>query len=312
MKNTHYSKLRKQAINSWDPEIHYPDLHESITRNKVVLKGPFFTPVGTGHASIERMIALKYNLFAHVVPVHKPPGFSDELKVPFRDMNTVVVRENTEAEFSGLEHTVVPGVVESLKIVTREKSSQIAEYAFDLAKRTKRTKVIAVHKANIIKMGDGLFLKCCKEVAEKYPDVKYEEMIVDNASMQLVKNPKYFENSVIVTTNLYGTIVSNIAVALVGGPGCVGGWNEGDDIAVFEQGARHVAADIAGQGIANPTGLILSAVDMLRHLKMDEHADRIENAVRETYSKNIDKLTPDVGGKAMTHDFVTALMNNMK
>jgi isocitrate dehydrogenase (NAD+) len=229
-------------------------------------------------------------------------------------MDTVVVRENTEAEFSGLEHEVQPGVVESLKIITREKSSQIAQYAFEYAARTGRKKVVAVHKANIIKMGDGLFLACCREIAEKYPDIKYEEMIVDNTAMQLVKNPAGFNNSVIVTTNLYGSLVSNIAVALVGGPGVVGGWNEGSDILVFEQGARHVASDIAGLGVANPTGLLLSAVDMLRHLKLDKDADRIFNAVKDTYANPAYKtlLTKDLGGSATTEKFVSAIMNHLK
>jgi isocitrate dehydrogenase (NAD+) len=309
-----YSAVRKQALSSWDPEIHYPDLHESIIKNKVVLKGPFFTPVGKGHTSIERMLAMKYNLYAHVVPVSKPPGFPTNIEVPFRDMDAVVVRENTEAEFSGIEHAVVPGVVESLKVITREKSTLIAKYAFEFAKRTKRDKVIAVHKANIIKMGDGLFLKCCREVSEEHPEVDYTEMIVDNTAMQLVKNPHQFNNSVIVTTNLYGSLVSNIAVALVGGPGVVGGWNEGSDILIFEQGARHVAADIAGLGVANPTGILLSSIDMLRHLQLNDHADRIYNALKDTYSDPAHKsmLTMDIGGTANTQDFISAIIKHLK
>ncbi|KAL9649027.1 hypothetical protein ABK040_008404 [Willaertia magna] len=311
---TAYSYLRKEKWSKVDPEIHYPELHASIMKNKVVLKGPFVTK--DVNNSIDRMLALKYGLYAHVVPIKAPLGLPDSVYTPFRGVDMVVVRENTEAEYSGLEHEVQKGVVESLKVITRDASLKIARYAFEYAQATKR-KVIAIHKANIMKKSDGLFIQCCKEVAKQYPEVEYGELIVDNAAMQLVKNPNLFSNSVVVTPNLYGGIVSNVASSLVGGVGVIAGFNSADlsdnkAVRVFEQGNRHVANDISGRLIANPIGLILSSIEMLKYMGMNNDAKRISFALKQTLKKANDKiLTPDLGGNGGSVAFVETMMKNI-
>ncbi|KAF0983788.1 hypothetical protein FDP41_007703 [Naegleria fowleri] len=312
---TAYSYLRKEKWSQIDPEIHYPDLHQSIINNKVVLKGPFMTRDVS--KSIDRMLALKYGLYAHVVPIKIPQNLPDSVFTPFRGVDLVVVRENTEGEYSGLEHEVQPGVVESLKIITREASLKIAKWAFEYAKLSRRNKVVAIHKANIMKKSDGLFIECCKEVSKLYPDVEYGELIIDNAAMQLVKHPNSFTNSVVVTPNLYGSIISNTASALVGGPGCIAGFNAADiddmnSVRVFEQGNRHVAMDISGRLIANPIGLILSSVQMLEYMGMKNHALRIKYALSETLKNASTKiLTPDLGGSGSSVTFIEAMMKNI-
>ncbi|EFC42166.1 isocitrate dehydrogenase [Naegleria gruberi] len=312
---TAYSYLRKEKWSQIDPEVHYPDLHQSILNNKVVLKGPFITRDVS--KSIDRMLALKYGLYAHVVPVKAPQNLPPSVFTPFRDVDMVVVRENTEAEYSGLEHQVQPGVVESLKIITRDGSMRIAKWAFEYAKQSKRSKVIAIHKANIMKKSDGLFIECCKQVAKEYPDIQYSELIVDNAVMQLVKNPHSFDNSVVVTPNLYGSIVSNTASSLVGGVGVISGFNatdinKPDAVRVFEQGNRHVAMDISGRLIANPIGLISSSIQMLDHMGMNTHANRIKFALKETLlNANPKILTPDIGGTGSSVSFIEAMMRHI-
>eukprot|EP01023_Acetabularia_acetabulum_P047902 TRINITY_DN5051_c0_g1_i7.p2 TRINITY_DN5051_c0_g1~~TRINITY_DN5051_c0_g1_i7.p2 ORF type:complete len:244 (+),score=37.80 TRINITY_DN5051_c0_g1_i7:586-1317(+) len=224
-----------------------------------------------------------------------------------KDLDIVVIRENTEGEYSGLEHEVVPDVVESLKVITEAKSMRTAEYAFEFASLNNRRKVTAVHKANIMKLSDGLFLKCCRQLAEKYPSIEFEEMIVDNTCMQLASKPEQFD--VMVTPNLYGNIVSNVAAGLCGGYGISPGGNVGNGVAIFEQGARHVARESSGQGIQNPTAMLLSTSMMMRHLKWYDFGSRLEKAVMQVYldgDKSV--LTPDVGGQGTTNTFTQAVI----
>lgn len=275
---------------------------ESIRRDKVALKGPVTTPIAGGFKSVNVSLRKKLDLFANVRPVKRLPG----LKTRYMDLpiDMVIFRENTEDLYSGLEHEVVKDVAQSLKIITRYASIRIANYAFEYAKANHRHKVTAVHKANIMKLSDGLFLRCCREVAAQHPEVTYEEMIVDNASMQLVMRPETFD--VLLLPNLYGDIVSDLAAGLVGGLGIVPGANMGEEIAVFE--AVHGSApDIAGRGLANPTALIASSVMMLRHLREVEAAERLQAAIERVYAEG-KTLTGDVGGTASTEQFTDAVI----
>lgn len=282
-----------------------PEVLESIERTGVALKGPVTTPVAGGFKSVNVAIRKQLDLFANVRPVFTLPG----LKTRFQDVNIdmVIFRENTEDLYSGLEHEVVKDVVESLKIITRAASVRIARYAFAYARKNKRRKVTAVHKANIMKLSDGLFIRCCREVAADYPDIAYNELIVDNASMQLVMRPETFD--ILLLPNLYGDIVSDLAAGLVGGLGVVPGANMGERHAVFE--AVHGSApDIAGQGLANPTALMSSAILMLRHLGEPEAADRLQKAIAATYREG-KFLTRDVGGSAHTSEFTAAVIGHL-
>lgn len=275
---------------------------ESIRKTKVALKGPVTTPVAGGFRSVNVSLRKKLDLFANVRPVRRLPG----VKTRFSDVpiDMVIFRENTEDLYSGLEHEVVKDVAQSLKIITRYASIRIANYAFEYAKQNKRRKVTAVHKANIMKLSDGLFLRCCREVAAKHPEVEYQELIVDNASMQLVMRPETFD--VLLLPNLYGDIVSDLAAGLVGGLGIVPGANMGEDCAVFE--AVHGSApDIAGRGLANPTALMTSAVMMLRHLREPAAAERLQLAIEKVYAEG-KFLTGDVGGTATTEQFTDAVV----
>ena len=280
-----------------------PDnVYESLDRTRVGLKGPTATPIGGGHQSINVTLRKKLNLYTNFRPVRSISG----LGLRYRDLtlDIAIFRENTEDLYSGLEHEVVPGVVESLKIITRTASMNIARATFNFARREQRKKVTAVHKANILKLGDGLFLTCCREVAAEFPEIKYNELIVDNACMQLVMRPETFD--VLVLPNLYGDIVSDIAAGLVGGLGIVPGANLGDNHAVFEA-VHGTAPDIAGKGLANPTALMQSAVLMLAHLGEREAAHRLQRAIERVYSEG-DSLTVDVGGKASTTIFTDAVI----
>ncbi|KAI8869443.1 mitochondrial NAD+-specific isocitrate dehydrogenase subunit 1 [Ramicandelaber brevisporus] len=276
---------------------------ESLRRNKVGLKGILYTPVSLGHPSFNVMMRKDLDIYASVAEIKNISG------APARHegVDFVIVRENTEGEYSGLEHQSYPGVVESLKVVTRAKSERIARFAFDYALKNGRKKVTCVHKANIMKLADGLFLNTCRKVAEEYAStgIKFQDMIVDNTAMQLVAKPQQFD--VMVMPNLYGSIVSNIGAALVGSPGIVPGANIGSEYAIFEPGCRHVAKDIQGRNTANPTSMILSSVMMLRHLGLNQHAERIEKAVYDTI-KNGTK-TPDLGGQSSTTDFTLAVVS---
>ncbi|KAK6126202.1 hypothetical protein DH2020_040045 [Rehmannia glutinosa] len=261
---------------------------ESVRQNKVGLKGPMATPIGKGHRSLNLTLRKELNLYANVRPCYSLPGY----KTKYDDVDLITIRENTEGEYSGLEHQVVRGVVESLKIITRQASLRVAEYAFHYAKTHGRERVSAIHKANIMQKTDGLFLKCCREVAEKYPEITYEEVVIDNCCMMLVKNPALFD--VLVMPNLYGDIISDL---------CAGG------IALAE--AVHGSApDIAGKNLANPTALLLSAVTMLRHLDLHDKADKIQDAVLKTIAEGKYR-TGDLGGKSTTTDFTKAICDHI-
>jgi isocitrate dehydrogenase (NAD+) len=282
-----------------------PDaLVEALRRNKVGLKGPTTTPIGGGHTSINVSLRKLLDLYVSFRPVRNLPGLDSR----YGKVDLIIFRENTEGLYSGLEHEVVPGVVESLKIITERASTRISRYAFEFARREGRKKVACVHKANIMKLSDGLFLRSARKVAHDYPEIEYREIIVDNACMQLVMNPYQFD--LLLMENLYGDIVSDLCAGLVGGLGVVPGANIGDDAALFE--AVHGSApDIAGKNLANPTALLQSAVMMLRHLGEREGADRIFNALCSLYQEK-KCLTRDVGGTAGTGKFTAALIAAMK
>jgi isocitrate dehydrogenase (NAD+) len=281
-------------------------LLNSLHETKVGLKGPVTTPVAGGFQSVNVALRKTLDLFANVRPVRTLPG----IKTRFQDVqiDMVIFRENTEDLYSGLEHEIVKDVVTSLKVITRTASQRIARYAFEYAKKNKRRQVAAIHKANIMKLADGLFLRCCRETAASFPDIQYKELIVDNASMQLVIRPETFD--ILLLPNLYGDIVSDLAAGLVGGLGIVPGANMGETHAVFE--AVHGSApDIAGQGKANPTALMLSAVMMLIHLGETEAANKLRNAVEAVYREG-KSLTGDVGGTASTEEFTDAVVKEIK
>ncbi len=279
------------------------DVLDSIRKNGIALKGPLTTPVGKGFASVNVRLRKTLDLYANLRPVKTVPG----LVTPFGDLDMVVVRENTEGLYSGIEHEVVPGVVESLKIITEKASTRIAIYAFEYARREGRKKVTAIHKANIMKMSDGLFLECFRKVSKNYPDIEADDKIVDNTCMQLVMRPQQFD--VLLLENLYGDIVSDLAAGLVGGLGIVPGANIGELGAVFE--AVHGSApDIAGMNLANPTALLQSAIMMLRYLGEREAADLIEKAFR--YTHDVKKIrTRDLGGTAHTTEYTEAIVATM-
>ena len=297
---THYAGAQAlEKFGSTLPE----ELLESIKRNKVALKGPITTPVGKGFTSVNVGLRKALDLYANVRPVRALPN------VPARypELDLVVVRENTEDLYSGIEHVVVPGVVESIKIITEKASTRIARYAFEFARREGRRKVTAVHKANIMKLSDGLFLDCFRKVAADYPEVEADDKIVDNACMQLVMRPEQFD--IMLLENLYGDIVSDLCAGLIGGLGLVPGANIGELGAVFE--AVHGSApDIAGQGIANPTALLQSGILMLRHLGEREAADRVEKAMLKVYTDG-EVRTRDVGGTSHTDEFAHAIIQAM-
>jgi len=279
------------------------ELLESIKRNKVALKGPVTTPVGKGFRSVNVGLRKALDLYANLRPIRALPN------VPCRNPNLdlVVVRENTESLYSGLEHVVVPGVVESLKIITEKASTRIARFAFDLARREERKRITGVHKANIMKLSDGLFLECFHKVAEEYPEIKADDIIVDNASMQLVMRPEQFD--ILLCENLYGDIVSDLCAGLIGGLGLVPGANIGEKGAVFE--AVHGSApDIAGKGIANPTALLQTAILMLQHIGERAAADKIESAMLKTFEDGKVR-TRDIGGTASTDEFADAVISRM-
>jgi isocitrate dehydrogenase (NAD+) len=280
------------------------ELIASIERTGVGLKGPVTTPIGGGFSSINVALRKKFELYANFRPIRNLPS----LPTRYPAVDLAIVRENTEGLYSGIEHEVVPGVVESLKIITEKASTRIARFAFEFARREKRKRVHAIHKANIMKLSDGLFLRCSREVAKEYPEITYGEHIIDNACMQLVMNP--YQYDVLVMENLYGDIVSDLCAAFVGGLGLVPGANIGTHCAIFE--AVHGSApDIAGKDLANPTAVLQSAVLMLRHLNEVEAAERVHAALEKTY-KEKQHLTRDVGGTARTSELTDAVIANME
>jgi isocitrate dehydrogenase (NAD+) len=273
----------------------------SVRRTRVALKGPITTPIGTGYRSLNVALRKGLDLYANLRPVRDIEG------VPslFRNLDMVLVRENTEDLYSGVEHQVVPGVVVSLKIITEKASTRVARFAFEYARKHGRKKIHAIHKANIMKLTDGLFLDCIRKVATEYPDIQYRELIVDNTAMQLVMNPHQFD--VLLLTNLYGDILSDQAAGLVGGLGVVPSANLGQDAALFEA-VHGTAPDIAGKGIANPTAILLSSVMMLEHLQEKEAATRVQSALFHVYREGR-HLTRDIsGGQATTREFTDAVI----
>ncbi len=281
-------------------------LLDSLNETRVGLKGPVTTPVAGGFQSVNVALRKALDLFANVRPVRTLPG----IKTRFQDVpiDMVIFRENTEDLYSGLEHEIVKDVVTSLKVITRVASERIARYAFSYARTNGRKRVVAIHKANIMKLADGLFLRCCREVSSVYPEIQYKELIVDNASMQLVMRPETFD--ILLLPNLYGDIVSDLAAGLVGGLGIVPGANMGETHAVFE--AVHGSApDIAGQGKANPTALMLSAVMLLTHIGEAGTARKMQSAIEAVY-RDGKHLTGDVGGSASTEEFTEAVLKAIR
>ena len=277
---------------------------ESIKRNKVALKGPLTTPIGKGFTSVNVGLRKALDLYANVRPVKALPN------VPCRypELDLVIVRENTEDLYAGLEHVVVPGVVESIKIITEKASTRIAKYAFEFTKLHNRKKVTAMHKANIMKLSDGLFLECFYNVSKQFPEIPADDKIIDNACMQLVMRPEQFD--VMVLENLYGDIVSDLCAGLIGGLGLAPGANIGEQGAVFE--AVHGSAPgIAGQGVANPTAILMSALLMLRHIGEEDAADRAEKALMDVFTEG-EIRTRDLGGTAKTADFANAIIDKLK
>ncbi|HKB80337.1 MAG TPA: isocitrate dehydrogenase (NAD(+)) [Thermoanaerobaculia bacterium] len=278
---------------------------DSILRNKVALKGPVTTPVGTGFASINVRLRKTLDLYANLRPVRSLPNIITR----FENIDLIVVRENTEDLYSGLEHEVVPGVVESLKIITERASTRIARFAFEYARTHARKKVTAVHKANIMKMSDGLFLQCFRRVAKEYSNIEAEDKIIDNLCMQLVINPNQFD--VLLLENLYGDIVSDLAAGLVGGLGVVAGANIGENGAVFE--AVHGSApDIAGQNRANPLALLQSGVLMLQHIGEMAAARRIHDAIIKVLGSGPEHRTRDIGGSGTTTEFTASVCDALR
>jgi len=273
---------------------------DSIRKNRVALKGPMATAIATGPPSINVRLRKELDLYANLRPVKNLQGVG----TPFGRVDIVLIRENTEDLYTGLEHTVVPGVVESLKIITEKASTRIARFAFEYARKHGRKKIHAIHKANIMKLSDGLFLTSIRKVAAEYPDIEYHELIIDNACMQAVMHPEKFD--LLLLTNLYGDIMSDLAAGLVGGLGVVPSGNIGDNMALFES-VHGTAPDIAGKGIANPTALLMSTILMLQYLNEDKAAERIERALHRVYREG-KTLTRDVGGTATTSEFTGAVI----
>jgi len=274
---------------------------ESVRRNRVALKGPMATAIAGGAPSVNVALRKSLDLYANLRPVKNVPG----VKSHFENVDLILVRENTEDLYSGLEHEVVPGVVESLKIITEKASTRIARFAFDYARRHGRRKIHAIHKANIMKLSDGLFLRSVRTVAAQFPEIQYQELIVDNACMQIVMDPLQFD--MLLLPNLYGDVMSDLAAGLVGGLGVVPSANIGDNSAMFEA-VHGTAPDIAGKGLANPTALLMSGLLMLDHLGERAAAQRIDAALLKTYLEGI-HTTKDVGGKAGTEQFANAVID---
>ncbi len=280
------------------------ELTESMERTRVGLKGPITTPVGGGFASINVQLRKQFELYANFRPIYNLP----HIPTRYPNVDLIIVRENTEGLYSGLEHEVIPGVVESLKIITEKASTRIARFAFEYARKNQRKKIHAIHKANIMKLSDGLFLRCSRNVAKEFPEITYGEHIVDNTCMQLVMNP--YQYDMLVMENLYGDIISDLCAAFVGGLGLVPSANLGDGCAIFE--AVHGSApDIAGKNMANPTAVLRSSLLMLKHLGEHEAAGRIRQALENVY-RTREKLTKDVGGQAGTSQFADSVIKEME
>jgi isocitrate dehydrogenase (NAD+) len=279
-------------------------LMDSFSKNRIAFKGPVTTPVGEGFASVNVELRKSFDLYANLRPIKNLPG----VQARYQNVDLIVVRENTEGQYSGIEHEVVPGVMESLKIITEKASTRIAKFAFNYARTYGRKKVVAIHKANIMKLTDGLFLQCARNVAAKNKKIGFSDLIVDNACLQLVLDPTRLD--VLLLENLYGDIVSDLAAGLVGGLGVVAGANLGDSHALFE--AVHGSApDIQGRNIANPTAMLLAATMLLRHISEAKAAQRIADAIESVLLKG-DCRTADLGGKATTTQFADAIIKEIE
>jgi isocitrate dehydrogenase (NAD+) len=278
---------------------------ESIRKNKIALKGPLATPIGKGHVSLNLTLRRTFNLFANLRPCRSVAGY----KTPYDNVDTVLIRENTEGEYSGIEHVVVDGVVQSIKLITREASERVLRFAFQHARAIGRKKVRVVHKATIMKMSDGLFLSVGNQVAKEFPDIEFDAELLDNTCLKMTTDPVPYNDKVLVMPNLYGDILSDMCAGLIGGLGLTPSGNIGDECSIFE--AVHGSApDIAGKGLANPTALLLSSMMMLRHMGLNEYADRIEKAAFATLAEG-KALTGDLGGKAKTNEFAAAIIEKL-
>ncbi|RMJ14983.1 Isocitrate dehydrogenase [NAD] subunit 2, mitochondrial [Fusarium euwallaceae] len=281
------------------------DAIDNIEKNKVALKGPLATPVGKGHVSLNLTLRRTFNLFANLRPCRSVAGY----ETPYDNVDTVLIRENTEGEYSGIEHVVVDGVVQSIKLITREASERVLRFAFQHAESIGRKKVRVVHKATIMKLSDGLFLKVAQEVAKDFPGIEFDAELLDNSCLKMVTDPTPYNDKVLVMPNLYGDILSDMCAGLIGGLGLTPSGNIGDECSIFE--AVHGSApDIAGKGLANPTALLLSSIMMLRHMGLTEYASRIETAIFDTLAEG-KALTGDLGGKAKTHEYAQAIISRL-
>jgi isocitrate dehydrogenase (NAD+) len=280
------------------------ELTESVERTRVALKGPVTTPIGGGFSSINVQLRRQFELFCNFRPIRNLPGVATR----YPGVDLIIIRENTEGLYSGIEHEVVPGVVESIKIITEKASTRISRWAFEYARKFGRKKIHSIHKANIMKLSDGLFIRCSRNVSKEYQEITYGEHIIDNTCMQLVTNP--YQYDMLLLENLYGDIVSDLCAAFVGGLGLVPGANFGHECAIFE--AVHGSApDIAGKGIANPTAVLRSGILMLRHLGEQEAAEKVKQAVHSVYRES-KHITRDMGGKASTNEFADAVVAAME
>ncbi|KAL8663202.1 MAG: hypothetical protein Q9202_004048 [Teloschistes flavicans] len=278
---------------------------DSVKKNYVALKGPLATPIGKGHVSLNLTLRRTFNLFANVRPCKSIAGY----KTPYDNVDTVLIRENTEGEYSGIEHVVIDGVVQSIKLITRAASERVLRFAFQYAEDVGRTKVRAVHKATIMKMSDGLFLNTARTVSKDFAKVDFDAELLDNTCLKIVTDPIPYNDKVLVMPNLYGDILSDMCAGLIGGLGLTPSGNIGDECSIFE--AVHGSApDIAGKGLANPTALLLSSIMMLQHMGLNDHADKIQKAIFDTLAEG-KHLTGDLGGKAKTHEYTEAIVGRL-
>ncbi|CAO0799463.1 unnamed protein product [Mucor circinelloides] len=278
----------------------------SVRKSTVALKGPLATPIGKGHVSLNLTLRRTFNLYANVRPCRSVEGY----KTPYENVDTVLIRENTEGEYSGIEHEVVDGVVQSIKLITREASERVARYAFTYAEAVGRDRVTAVHKANIMKLADGLFLDVCKQVSKDFPNIKFNDVLLDRACLHITADPSVYSDTVMVMPNLYGDILSDMSAGLIGGLGLTPSGNIGRDASIFEA-VHGTAPDIAGQDKANPTALLLSSIMMLKHMRLNEQAANIEQAVFKTLAEG-KALTGDLGGRATNTEYTKAVIANLK
>ncbi|PGH11533.1 isocitrate dehydrogenase, NAD-dependent [Polytolypa hystricis UAMH7299] len=281
------------------------DAIASVKRNYVALKGPLATPIGKGHVSLNLTLRRTFNLFANVRPCRSIAGY----KTPYDNVDAVLIRENTEGEYSGIEHVVVDGVVQSIKLITRAASERVLRFAFQHAQSIGKKKVRVVHKATIMKMSDGLFLRTARDVAKEFPDIEFDEELLDNTCLRVVTDPTPYNDKVLVMPNLYGDILSDMCAGLIGGLGLTPSGNIGNECSIFE--AVHGSApDIAGKALANPTALLLSSIMMLQHMGLHSHASNIQNAIFTTLAEG-KALTGDLGGNAKTHEYANAIVSHL-